>query len=84
MKVRELMASLQAWYDDEDEIIVAWWDKSFFTDYGDDTRTITDEQWHKIVERGEDMDTSDTNQYLDDVVDEVLEEETINNERGIL
>ena len=78
MKVKSLKASLQSWYDDEDEIIVAWWDKSFFTDYGDDTRTITDEQWHKIVDRGEDMDTSDTNQYLDDIVDEVLSEDKEN------
>ena len=77
MKVKSLIASLQSWYDDEDEIIVAWWDKSFFTDAGDGTQTITDEQWHKIVDRSDNMDTSDTNQYLGDVVDEVLSEDKL-------
>jgi len=83
MKVKSLIESLQSWYKDDDEIIATWWDKEFFTSYGDTERKITAEQWIKIVERGEDMDTSDINQYLDDVVDVVLTEETLNNERGI-
>jgi len=83
MKIKRLKEQLDIWFNDDDEIIVTWWEKEYFENYGDTKRTITDEQWQRIVDVADGMDTSETNQALDDIVDEIVDEERINKERGI-
>lgn len=38
-------------YTPDDEIVIAWWDRTWFEDRLD--RNLTDEQWHEIVRAAE-------------------------------
>ena len=58
MKVKELIEQLKA-YDGEDELLVAYWDKSTIEDYAYDHETdelleLTDEQWGEVVSKYQD------------------------------
>lgn len=48
MKVREAIELLSE-YDNEQEIVIGWWDKETVEDYIDYNFELTNEQWHNIV-----------------------------------
>jgi hypothetical protein len=45
MKVKDVIESMQN-YNPEDEIVILWWTKDIFDD---ETLTITDDVWSKVV-----------------------------------
>jgi hypothetical protein len=45
--VRTVIKSLEACYDDEDEILIAWWDKSWFEQML--YRKISNDDWEDIL-----------------------------------
>lgn len=79
MKVKDLIAQLQA-YDGEQELIVAYWDKETVEGYGSGWTkkadlSLTDEQWADLVSRYEDGEwswqSSASADFLD-IADEVI------------
>lgn len=81
MKVKELLAQLEA-YNGEEELIVAYWDKSSIEDQNynheeNELLTLTDEQWGQVVKRyqdGEWVFQSSASELFTDLIDEVLTE----------
>lgn len=64
-------------YDPDDEIIVAYWDKAWFSDMTN--REISDEQWPDIVHDGDDViDNMDIGAYLIGAAVEILDAEITN------
>ena len=62
MKIKELKAQLEN-YKDEDEILVAYWDKSHADSYvslAGDRDEITDAQWREVVAE---MDNETAHEY---------------------
>lgn len=72
MKVKYLIEQLKK-YNADDEIIVAYWDKDWFTDR---TETkITDDHWQDIVGDGGDViDNMDIGAYLYEAARVILDE----------
>ena len=81
MKVKELIAKLKKYNNEDDEIIVAYWAKGDVNDWYDDMN-ISDKQWKKLVDR---FDYYDFQQVCDDMDDifcnDIMEE--INEEKNL-
>ena len=76
MQVKHLIATLKK-YNPDDEIIVAYWDKAWFSDMTN--REISDEQWPDIVHDGDDViDNMDIGEYLILAAVEILDAEITN------
>jgi hypothetical protein len=76
MQVKHLIATLKK-YNPDDEIIVAYWDKAWFSDMTN--REISDEQWPDIVHDGDDViDNMDIGEYLQLAAVEILDAEITN------
>lgn len=57
MQIKEAVKYLKKDYKPDDEIIMAWWDRTMFED-------MTDEEWSDAVAVGDDMDWSRTHEDL--------------------
>ena len=71
MKVKELKAQLEN-YKDEDEILVAYWDKSHADSYvslAGDRDEITDAQWREVVAE---MDNETAHEYDLNSISEII------------
>jgi hypothetical protein len=61
-------------YDPDDELIVAYWDKEWFTDMTE--REINDEQWFDVMSAGESVvENMGIGEYLHHTAIEILEAE---------
>jgi hypothetical protein len=71
MRVKHLIEQLKK-YNPDDEIIVAYWDKAWFTDMTE--REISDDQWLDIVGDGDDViDNIAIGDYLQLAAVEILD-----------
>lgn len=71
MRVKYLIEQLKK-YSPDDEIIVAYWDKAWFTDMTE--REISDDQWLDIVGDGDDViDNIAIGDYLQLAAVEILD-----------
>jgi hypothetical protein len=71
MRVKHLIEQLKK-YSPDDEIIVAYWDKAWFTDMTE--REISDDQWLDIVGDGDDViDNIAIGDYLQLAAVEILD-----------
>ena len=71
MRVKHLIEQLKK-YSPDDEIIVAYWDKAWFTDMTE--REISDDQWQDIVGDGDDViDNIAIGDYLQLAAVEILD-----------
>jgi hypothetical protein len=71
MRVKHLIEQLKK-YSPDDEIIVAYWDKAWFTDMTE--RKISDDQWLDIVGDGDDViDNIAIGDYLQLAAVEILD-----------
>jgi hypothetical protein len=74
MLVKDLKKQLENYSDDE-EVIVAYWDKECVDGYrGDEVSPITDTEWSEVVVKYEDGEfgwQSDAAEALVEIVDEV-------------
>jgi len=57
MKVKDAIKLLKENCNPEEEIIIAWWDRSCFN-------RMTDNEWSEATEAGDDMDWSSTQEDL--------------------
>ena len=81
MRVKNLIEQLKE-YDPDDEIIVAYWDKDWFTELLE--RDITDDQWQDIVGDGENViENMDTGDYLQLAAVEILDKAATNDCRVV-
>jgi hypothetical protein len=80
MKVKELIAKLKKYNNEDDEIIVAYWAKDDVSGWYEDG--ISDKKWKKLVDR---FDYYDFQQVCDDMDDifcnDIMEE--INEEKNL-
>ena len=68
MRVKYVIQKLSQ-YDPDDEIIVNWWDKQWFTDWTE--KNINDDQWSHIVVSGDEV--LDTTQLAEQLLAAALE-----------
>jgi|TARA_R110000782_G_scaffold92967_1_gene176421 hypothetical protein len=67
MKIKEAIRLLKQ-YNEEEEIIIAWWDRSSFN-------KMTGDEWSEASEAGDDMDWSSTQEDLQMEISNAIEEE---------
>jgi hypothetical protein len=67
MKIKEAIRLLKQ-HNEEEEIIIAWWDRSSFN-------KMTGDEWSEATEVGENMDWSSTQEDLQMVISNAIEEE---------
>lgn len=73
MQVKNLIEQLQQNYTPETELYVEYWDKEIVEQFmfdGENSQTITDEEWVAVVEAMENSERLDQNMVADSLVDE--------------
>jgi len=73
MKVKFLIEQLQAHYDMEDELAVAYWDRETVDSYVDGDQEITEELWYELVQEFENGEWSWQSWAADSFVDSYME-----------
>ena len=68
MKVREIIETLQAMYDPDDAVVIAWWDRDSFRDAHD----MDEDEWAKATVYMDEMDWSYTHDALEYTLNEYL------------
>ena len=68
MQVKEAIKLLTEQLHPEEEIVIAWWDRSFFNE-------MTDDEWSEAAEVGDNMDWSSTQEDLQMVISEAIEDQ---------
>lgn len=67
MKIKDLIKIMQERTDQDEEIIVAWWEKNFFD--VDREKPITDDEWLQTVKDSAYLDFQDIADSLDRIID---------------
>ena len=73
MQVKNLIEQLQQNYTPETELYVEYWDKEIVEQFmfdGENSQTITDDEWVAVVEAMENSERLDQNMVADSLVDE--------------
>ena len=73
MQVKNLIEQLQQNYTPETELYVEYWDKEIVEQFmfdGENSQTITDDEWAAVVEAMENSERLDQNMVADSLVDE--------------
>ena len=63
MRVKDAIKLLKENCNPEEEIIIAWWDRSCFN-------TMTDDEWGEASEAGDDMDWSGAHEDIEREIEE--------------
>lgn len=75
MKVKDVIKNMQN-YNPEDEVVILWWTKDIFDD---ETLTITDDVWSKVVKTLDDESNLDfANTVISDEIYCVLRDNEVN------
>lgn len=67
MKIKDLIKIMQKHANQDEEIVVAWWDKNFFDE--DRENPITDDEWLQTVKDADHLDFRDISDSLDNIID---------------
>ena len=68
MKVREIIETLQAMYDPDDAVVIAWWDQNSFSEAHD----MDEGEWAKATEYMDEVDWGVAHDTLSYALDEYL------------
>lgn len=77
MKIRELIENLLKDNDLDDEVIIAYWDKNYFVEWGERPKEEVDRVWLEFAKKAQanldaDLDFTELNFLAD--IDEAIEE----------
>ena len=73
MQVKNLIEQLQQYYTPETELYVEYWDKETVEQFmfdGENSPTLTDDEWAEVVEAMENSERLDQSMVADSLVDE--------------
>ena len=73
MQVKNLIEQLQQYYTPETELYVEYWDKETVGQFmfdGENSPTLTDDEWAEVVEAMENSERLDQSMVADSLVDE--------------
>ena len=76
MKIKNLIAIMQKMPNQDEEIIVTWWEKEMFDGLND--QYVTDEQWGNAEDEVMNMDWSDIDGMIEQTISEQQRHEVAN------
>ena len=76
MKIKNLIAIMQKMPNQDEEIIVTWWEKEMFDGLND--QYVTDEQWGNAEDEVMNMDWSDIDGMITQTINEQQRHEVAN------
>jgi hypothetical protein len=76
MKIKNLIAIMQKMPNQDEEIIVTWWEKEMFDGLND--QYVTDEQWGNAEDEVMNMDWSDIDGMIEQTINEQQRHEVAN------